>query len=622
MKRVALITCASNFERQYRLIESIHRQLLSQGDYVLFVLSNYGVFADGIKLPIEQTCIYELIDYLKLDGAIIDTNMTGNASLAEYVCGKLQSRNIPFVTVDVIIDDFPYVIKDNVANTASMLEHLISVHDCKKINLVVSDSKMTDSHNLVDVYRQILSEKGIPFDPERIFYKSVSMENGSEIFYECKQRRVSDCDAILFYHDVLAIGFVEAMEDNGYQVPDNCSVCSLNYSTNSELYRPSITGVSIEYSAIAQKAVEVLTSLMKGKTVDKANYYPCEVCFRESCGCKRSVNSIHPRDYKLLVKNKINAGGEISQMMHFNYDIEGVTSIRDLCHALADMLDGIGAKHYFCNINKSDLGYIAGESDEQAASFSFGEKMVTLAGRCDTKGLFFEKEYNLSDIVPVPVNEGDMIFVLPIGYQNKIWGYMSFVNDYMPIKTLNYRICHESIACGLMNLHRKKILMNTVEKLEELHMTDALTGLYNRFALRQFKHNYEEKGNYTVVMMDMDGLKSINDGFGHLAGNHAISLTARTIEKCIPKEDLLIRYGGDEFLLVSYNIEKSYWKSLGDTINKMLQDQVKDENLPYNLGISVGFSINIPLLQETFEECCELADRKMYQNKKDRKAKL
>ncbi|MCR5235050.1 MAG: diguanylate cyclase [Lachnospiraceae bacterium] len=75
------------------------------------------------------------------------------------------------------------------------------------------------------------------------------------------------------------------------------------------------------------------------------------------------------------------------------------------------------------------------------------------------------------------------------------------------------------------------ILRSNIEALDRLHMTDQLTGMYNRYALMRFSEKYTAGKVYSIAMLDMDWLKSINDQYGHLAGNNAICILADAIKK-------------------------------------------------------------------------------------------
>ena len=121
-------------------------------------------------------------------------------------------------------------------------------------------------------------------------------------------------------------------------------------------------------------------------------------------------------------------------------------------------------------------------------------------------------------------------------------------------------------------------------------------------------------------MMDMDGLKKINDGYGHLAGNHAINIAANVIMTSVEKDDLLIRYGGDEFQILSHNVDAAYWENMSIILNDKLNACVEQQKLPYKLGISVGYCICDEEHPYSFEACCEQADVLMYENKKQRHA--
>ncbi|MEJ2513914.1 MAG: GGDEF domain-containing protein [Gammaproteobacteria bacterium] len=92
-------------------------------------------------------------------------------------------------------------------------------------------------------------------------------------------------------------------------------------------------------------------------------------------------------------------------------------------------------------------------------------------------------------------------------------------------------------------------------RIRTLSETDELTGLYNvRAFSRVLKREHEKavrhRRSYTVLMLDLDGLKTINDGYGHEVGNRAIILVANVITRLIRSTDAAARYGGDEFVVL------------------------------------------------------------------------
>lgn len=138
---------------------------------------------------------------------------------------------------------------------------------------------------------------------------------------------------------------------------------------------------------------------------------------------------------------------------------------------------------------------------------------------------------------------------------------------------------------------------------------DALTGTYRRLYLESFQSNLESAD--AVAIVDVDLFKQINDTYGHPVGDEALKTIANTIRSGIRGSDTLIRYGGDEFLLIFSKIgEEVFYERL-----KQLRRAVQETKLPdypeVKLDVSLGGVYRVHPLSEAIRQ----ADLRMYENK-------
>ncbi len=164
---------------------------------------------------------------------------------------------------------------------------------------------------------------------------------------------------------------------------------------------------------------------------------------------------------------------------------------------------------------------------------------------------------------------------------------------------------------GLINNVTEHELLK--KKLQEQAVTDTLTGLYNRAYLDEFiKIHSDDCYPITVISADCDGLKEINDTYGHLAGDEYIKATASLFQAVLPQGCLLFRMGGDEFLalLLSTPEEKAL------LLVKQLKEKQKEFCIQ-NQQLSVSFGISVMNSREdSFHTCITDSDRKMYFEKR------
>jgi diguanylate cyclase (GGDEF)-like protein len=158
-------------------------------------------------------------------------------------------------------------------------------------------------------------------------------------------------------------------------------------------------------------------------------------------------------------------------------------------------------------------------------------------------------------------------------------------------------------------------LLEARDKLELLAQMDPLTEALNRHAfhslLRKPEQGGEAKTSGSVAVIDIDNLKPINDTFGHTAGDRAIRAVARAMRSLVRADDMLFRWGGDEFLILMFNLPESEAQRRMEMLNALLEENSDHwTSAPITVTVSFGVAgfISLPDLGGAIEA----ADKAMY----------
>ena len=162
-------------------------------------------------------------------------------------------------------------------------------------------------------------------------------------------------------------------------------------------------------------------------------------------------------------------------------------------------------------------------------------------------------------------------------------------------------------------------------RLSKMWLYDELTGVnnragYNKFAPRILEEAQKKQLPVAVIFADMDGLKKVNDLYGHEEGDAYIKAMANILEHNRRHGELLARYGGDEFVIVVNGYSEDGILEYIDRIKIAIQQYNARYTRAYKLDASVGYWIETNADQASLEILVELADRNMYQIKREKKA--
>ncbi|TAK14474.1 MAG: sensor domain-containing diguanylate cyclase [Anaerolineae bacterium] len=166
-------------------------------------------------------------------------------------------------------------------------------------------------------------------------------------------------------------------------------------------------------------------------------------------------------------------------------------------------------------------------------------------------------------------------------------------------------------------------LKESRDKLQVLASIDPLTGIWNRRAIAdniriEAMRAAREQQGFALVLIDLDNLKSINDAYGHLAGDKALQKLADAIQAVSRVYDRVGRWGGDEFMLVLFNVNETTAYGVVDRVLQAVRKAtMQTEQGSFNLSVSIGVAFVSPRGTSPIDldEVFSLADKALYEAK-------
>jgi diguanylate cyclase (GGDEF)-like protein len=152
--------------------------------------------------------------------------------------------------------------------------------------------------------------------------------------------------------------------------------------------------------------------------------------------------------------------------------------------------------------------------------------------------------------------------------------------------------------------------------------TDFLTGIANRKRFEDILNarvdNCDENGTFSLILLDLDNFKDINDTFGHEMGDNALKAVSKMLALCVRSNDFIARFGGDEFCIVTDISNNKDLESAIRRIDHHTKEFNQSNALPFNISFSIGSAVYECSSLLTSEEFLKQVDLLMYENKREK----
>ncbi len=629
--KIAVLLGGLRFDSQRRIINGILENAVEDDANVYIFTCDVWTYSSADYNAGEHS-IFRLPDFAEYDGVILHGDTVYDSDVIDGVVRKIKEAGVPCISLNIEYPGIYCLGMENEKGVYEIANHFIKEHSARRLGFISGPESNKEAAGRLNGFRKALLDNQIRYDESYVFYGDYHPDSGKEAieyFYDMPGRFP---DAIVAANDEMALGAFYALQDIGYEVPGQVLLSGYDNAYVARNHSPRITSVKRSETELGREAYNRLKAVIEGESIEEKKILESTVVFAESCGCQSSEPKQDADFRRNVVKDKLHVTNYSEIVRSSSADFTGVETMEALLNQIRRYLLLIDAKEFYmcmCELEQADIENLAvGKKriDEESAVGYKSEVYVPIALQ---NGTFKEYEkYDIRQILPQQVTEGkkgQFYTIVPLHYQSRNFGYCVLANSRLLMDSDLFHLFIMNINNALENVRKQNMLNSMVQKLNKMWIYDSLTGVFNRAGFFRFADEMvveakEKRQNLFVLFLDLDGLKGINDKFGHDVGDEFIKAMGKIMMQVHKHGQLLMRYGGDEFVVMALNFSHEDAHAYVAQIKEYIDAYNEEENKVYKLDASMGYTIMNPREKGfDLEELIESADREMYKVKNFKK---
>lgn len=580
-----------------------------------------------------ETTIYTLPDFKSFDGIILRSGAIHDEELLQQVLKKIYESGVPCISISARLEGMMYVGMENANGIYEIVDHLIEVHHAQRINYISGPENSADAVERLKAFKKAMAKHGRALRAGSIYSGDYHAESGKEAIEYFYKLDEPFPDAIVAANDDMALGAFYKLQELGYKVPQQVLLTGYDNSFSGRHHYPKLTSVERPEMELGRLAYSKLKAFIEGHDIEEEELLSRAV-FTESCGCHNNDDEDISDLRTQYIKEKIHVSKFSEIIKSSSADFIGAMTFEQLLEMIRKYVKLMELEEFYlclCDtedfFGKETISELNDEIGIPRKSSYTPEMYIPIVYR-NNEFTQYDK-FKVEKLLPDEYTQGRdgvLYTVIPVHYQKRCYGYCVLGNSRMMIDSDMFHLFIMNINNALENVRRQRMLNNMVERLNRMWVYDTLTGIFNRAGFFKFAPNIIEearlKGNKLFVLfLDLDGLKAVNDKFGHDEGDSFIKAMAKVLDQVRHHGELLMRYGGDEFVVLAQGYTKTDAEAYIEEIQMGIENYNSMSKHPYVLDASMGYSLVYPTEKMDLEALIETADREMYKSKNEKKQK-
>ncbi len=610
-KTVAMCTSRIFDIQNHAFIKKLNESLQENGIRLLVYALNTDLYWEE-DADMTEAYIFDIIPMWKIDLLLFMDEKVKSHKVARHIIEKAKSYNVPVLITDGSYEGCASVCFDFEKGFEALVRHIIEDHHSRKPHFMAGIRNNPFSDQRIEVFKKVIAENGMEFNDDMLSYGEFWAIPARKAMNEVLDKGIVP-DAVICANDYMAINVCSVLKERGYRVPEDVIVSGFDGTDEAKICDPDVTTGDCNTVALADETARIIKRMLVTDIHDSGYKVLPKLITGRSCGCGSAGSE------NIMILDMVNDKSYRYQDDIFQF--YEMTTRMQMSQTPEEMAAGIyGSKlsEMFCMVNplcfKREIDYFKAELN---GSTSFGTKLIYETG--GEGGIRDIEGEQMAHLIEKKLESGYPLIFNLLHYMKKPLGYVVFtfanydISEYAKTSSVsNY------LSLGIGGFITMRYQQYLFEKLENMYKYDHLTGLYNRQGftneLAKLKEEFgDDPRPVKVIMADLDGLKYINDTFGHAAGDNAISVTASALRSACPDDALCLRFGGDE--MIAFVLGECNSEQILEKIKKRLDEYNASANLEYEIHASCGVYETMLDKNSDMEEMVKRADKAMYDNK-------
>ena len=616
LKTIAFFGCRLTSRYRQDLVRAFNDAAEESGVNIVYFHSIGEVGDNDCQYAQNEHSLSCFADLDRFDGIIFDGEGYTASGNSEKIADALRRVSCPVVSISSYVDGFINIMFEDAAGIKLLTEHFIDVHGFTRIGFMSGYLTHPDARTRLDEFRSVMRSRGLPEDGAGVFEGDFWFGKGSEAaeyFLSLPERP----QAIVCANDYMAISLINAFKRHGVDVPSDIAVSGFDGTVDGQEFFPKLTSATRERKDIARKSLDIILNHSDNNpSADDLTVYPRAI-YKQSCGCMGLDYDPHPEIFRMHSEN-YSMSHNIRLSESALLKLSRTESVEEIGNVFATVSSNFGEfDSFFLAAYTDSNGRVSFDSDYGERSDRF-----TAVISIDKSGTRRIPENGLGKDCLIPdstENVPQFYYIMSVHSMNRLFGYAVVSMKGHDIYNEFYTLWIMNMVMMLDNILKNSKINKLIGSLKQLSTMDVLTGMLNRRGFELFSdetiRSFDREHTVCTMVLDMDGLKKINDIYGHHEGDAAIKSAADIIAECCKSGEISARTGGDEFYIFAPDYSQEKLDGFISRLNSLIEKFNSERGKPYELSISYGTLLTSADADIKLEELLKISDTKMYEQK-------